>query len=50
MKLEPIEKEMRQSVERGEWRSVRGLKRARARYARLAKVTGRKGRPVKIRK
>lgn len=50
MKLKPGEHKMLESVERGEWRSVRGLKRARARYARLAKATGRKARQVKIRK
>ena len=50
MKLEPIERKMRQSVERGEWQSVRELKRERTRYARHAKATLRRDNPVKIRK
>jgi hypothetical protein len=50
VKLQPNEKETLESVERGEWRCVRGLKRARNRYARYAKATVRKDRSVKIRK
>ena len=49
MKLDPKEKEIFDSVERGEWRSVRGLKDERKRYARYAAATFRKDRRVNIR-
>jgi predicted DNA binding CopG/RHH family protein len=48
-KLEPKEKELLDSVERGEWRSVRGLKGERKRYSRYAAATVRKDRRVNIR-
>ena len=43
-KLDADEKELLDSVERGEWKSVGGGKRERARYARYAKATFRKDR------
>ena len=49
MKLESDEKQILESVERGEWRSVGGLKRERSRYARYARATFRKDRRVNIR-
>ncbi len=49
MKLDPKEQEILESVERGEWRSVRGAKRERSRYARYARATFRKDRRVNIR-
>ena len=49
MKLEPKEKEIVESVERGEWRSVKGAKRERSRYARYARATFRKDRRLNIR-
>lgn len=49
MKLDPTEKEILDSVERGEWRSVRGVKRERTRYARSARATFRKDRRLNIR-
>jgi predicted DNA binding CopG/RHH family protein len=36
MKLEHDEKDILKSVERGEWRSVKGARRERNRYARYA--------------
>ena len=48
-KLEPKEKELLDSVERGEWRSVRGLRGERKRYSRYAAATFRKDRRVNIR-
>ena len=39
MKLDADEKELLDSVERGEWKSVGGGKRERACYARYAKAT-----------
>lgn len=39
MKLDPQEKEIVASVDRGEWRSIRGLKDERKRYARYAAAT-----------
>jgi hypothetical protein len=44
MKLDADEKELLESVERGEWKSAGGGKRERARYARYAKATFRKDR------
>lgn len=49
MKLDENEKEILESVERGEWRSVNGVKRQRSRYARYAKATFRKDRRLNIR-
>ena len=48
MKLDANEKEILESVERGEWRSARGGKRER-RYARYARATFRKDRRLNIR-
>jgi hypothetical protein len=39
MKMDADEKELLESVERGEWRSAGGGKRERARYSRYAKAT-----------
>ncbi len=49
MKLDADEKEIVDSFERGEWRSVRGAKRERSRYARYARATFRKDRRLNIR-
>lgn len=49
MKLDAAEKDLVESVERGEWRSVPGGKRVRERYARHAKATFRKDRRLNIR-
>jgi predicted DNA binding CopG/RHH family protein len=49
MKLEADERELLESVERGEWNSTGGGKRARARYSRYAKATFRKDRRLNIR-
>jgi len=49
MKLDPEEKAIAGSVERGEWRSIPGLKGARRRYGRYAAATNRKDRRVNIR-
>ena len=43
-KLDPKERELLDSVDRGEWRSVRGLKGERKRYGRYAAATFRKDR------
>jgi len=43
-KLDADEKELLDSVERGEWKSVGGGKGERARYARYSKATFRKDR------
>lgn len=48
-KLDSKEKELLDSVERGEWRSVRRLKGERRRYGRYAAATFRKDRRVNIR-
>jgi predicted DNA binding CopG/RHH family protein len=48
-KLDADEKELLESVERGEWKSAAGGKRERARYARSAKATFRKDRRMNIR-
>ena len=42
MKIDADEKELLESVERGEWKFVRGGKRERTRYLRHAKTTFRK--------
>ena len=49
MKLDADEKELLDSVERGEWKSAKGGKRERARYSRHAKATFRKDRRLNIR-
>ena len=48
MKRDADEKELLESVERGEWKSAGG-KRERTRYARCAKATFRKDRRLNIR-
>lgn len=48
MKLDGWEKRIRESVQRGEWRSAPNVKRERSRYARYAKAF-RKDRRVNIR-
>jgi predicted DNA binding CopG/RHH family protein len=49
MKLDPSEKDILDSVEKGEWRSVRGLNQERKRYGAYATATFRKDRRVNIR-
>ncbi len=49
MKLDADEKAILDSVERGEWRSTRGGKRERSRFAGYAKATFRKDRRLNIR-
>ncbi|MEO7134356.1 MAG: antitoxin [Vicinamibacterales bacterium] len=49
MKLDASEKDILESVERGDWNSVGGAKRERTRYARSAKATFRKDRRLNIR-
>ena len=49
MKLDASEKEVVESVQRGEWRPVKGVKRERNRYARYARATFRKDRRLNIR-
>ena len=49
MKLDASEKDILESVERGDWKSVGGAKRERTRYARSAKATFRKDRRLNIR-
>jgi predicted DNA binding CopG/RHH family protein len=49
MKLNADEKELLESVERGEWKSVGRRKGTRSRYARYAKATFRKDRRLNIR-
>ena len=49
MKIDADEKELVESVERGEWKSAGGGKRERTRYARHAKATFRKDRRLNIR-
>jgi predicted DNA binding CopG/RHH family protein len=48
-KLDTDEKELLESVERGEWRSVRGVKREATRHARYARTTFQRDRRVNIR-
>ena len=48
MKIDADEKELLESVERGEWKSAGG-RRERTRYARYAKATFRKDRRLNIR-
>ncbi len=49
MKLDADEKDILESVERGEWRSVRGVKREQNRYSRYARAAFRKDRRLNIR-
>ena len=49
MKLDAEEKDVLESFERGEWRSVRNLKREKRQAARYARATFRKDRRVNIR-
>ena len=42
MKIDADEKELLESVERGEWKSAGGGKRERARFSRYAKATFKK--------
>jgi predicted DNA binding CopG/RHH family protein len=49
MKLDTEEKNLLESFERGEWRSVKGGKRDKTRYARYARATFRKDRRLNIR-
>lgn len=49
MKLDADEKEILDSVERGEWRPAPAPKRAQNRYSRYAKATFKKDRRLNIR-
>ena len=49
MKLNKQEKEILESVEQGQWRSVRGLKQKIKRYQDYARATVRKDKRVNIR-
>jgi len=49
MKIDSSEKDILESVERGEWKPVGGRKREQSRYARYAKATFRKDRRLNIR-
>lgn len=49
VKLDADEKELLDSVERGEWKAAKVGKRERARYSRYAKATFRKDRRLNIR-
>ena len=49
MKLDANERDLLESVERGEWRAARGGKRERSRFARYAKATFRRDRRLNIR-
>jgi predicted DNA binding CopG/RHH family protein len=49
MKLDANEKGILKSVERGEWRSSKGAKEDRGRFARYARATFRKDRRLNIR-
>ena len=49
MKLDENEKQILDSVERGEWRSMKSAKRDRSRYTRYATATFRKDRRLNIR-
>jgi predicted DNA binding CopG/RHH family protein len=49
MKLEKKERELKESVERGEWKDVRKSRKEAARYQDYAKGTFRKDRRVNIR-
>jgi len=49
MKIDAEEKDLLESVERGEWKSAGGGKRERVRFSRYAKATFRKDRRLNIR-
>ena len=49
MKLDHDEKEILDSFDRGEWRSVKRAKRDKSRYARYARATFRQDRRLNIR-
>ena len=49
MKVDANEKDLLESVERGEWRSVRGGKQEQSRNVRYARATFRKDRRLNIR-
>jgi predicted DNA binding CopG/RHH family protein len=49
MKMGADEKEILESVQRGEWRSVKGARREPSRYARYAEATFRRDRRLNIR-
>jgi predicted DNA binding CopG/RHH family protein len=49
MKLDPNEKELLDSVEKGEWQSVGGLAKEKKRYENYATATFRKDRRLNIR-
>jgi len=49
MKMDADEKELLESVERGEWKSAGGGKRERSGYTRYANATFRKDRRLNIR-
>ena len=49
MKLDASEKDILDSVEKGEWQSVAGIKEERKRYSRYGAATFRKDRRVNIR-
>ena len=49
MKLDPDEKDVLESFERGEWRSVPNFKQEKQRSARAARTTFRKDRRLNIR-
>src|ERR1700736_3132812 len=49
MKIDADEKELLESVERGEWKPTAGGKRERTHYVRYAKATFRKDRRLNIR-
>ena len=49
MKIDAKEKDLFESVERGEWKSTGDGKQERTRYARYAKATFRKDRRLNIR-
>lgn len=48
-KLDRREKDLLESVDRGEWRSISGLKSERKRYQQYAEATFKKDRRVNIR-
>ena len=49
MKIDADEKELLESVERGEWKSAGGGKRERSRFSRYAKATFKEDRRLNIR-
>ena len=49
MKIDADEKELLESVDRGEWKSAKGGRRESARYSRYAKATFKEDRRLNIR-